>query len=612
MQFLLGFRAFCEVKFLPMHSIKAEVFLEPAQIRIFESVKSSTLAFLECKRRQLDGIMPAHVARREAHWAMVMCHMENLREACVELMNELIRQAIADICKGGYATSKACDHYLAWFIDTMKVTLDCLKTDLKCLGLPSVCTPDAPNVLVLKEAILGKALGKWDPNNPNQWFQAELSRRLLARIGTEKILWLAEATFKGLNRPEVGEYADWLAAPPEDVEALWSTCESIEKKIIVNAKEALRIDEKVHEAGRRVLLPVLEYITNSSKEQKDSLVLLLLSRLAIKTTSLYKPNQVTPEDAAKSPIYNSSDAQLVFQVMFQQEPYDWRTFADAIIALLEKPRAFTRWNCPPEHHSVKTALRGLAELAAGPITYPTERAHLLERMKDAGVDREEIITLVSQYFGLQCTDRDPPSRLREQMDTLFFRWVDNLAGWFDCIQLKDRRYNLRRADDVEFEKLLAEETAVATKVAVEMARWRDSWNSYQAETDNDVREQSATQTVKIRLPYVENLGAEFWRTDDIGCPRESLAMTLDKFLATKGIETVVPVHSVARAIEHYLFEMNPEQRTNLPMERIAGESWRKMKRGGQRIYVLEKHGDFFIHLMKRKDWTIAATQEARF
>ena len=48
------------------------------------------------------------------------------------------------------------------------------------------------------------------------------------------------------------------------------------------------------------------------------------------------------------------------------------------------------------------------------------------------------------------------------------------------------------------------------------------------------------------------------------------------------------------------------------MERIAGEPKRKLKRGGQRIYVLEKQGEHFIHLLKRKDWAIAATQEARF
>jgi hypothetical protein len=201
------------------------------------------------------------------------------------------------------------------------------------------------------------------------------------------------------------------------------------------------------------------------------------------------------------------------------------------------------------------------------------------------------------------------------MDALFFRWVADLSSWFDSIQLKERRYNLRRADEVEFEKLLVEETVAAAKVAEEMARWRESWNTYQSETDKESPAETtatAQQPATIRLTYIENLGSEFWRTDEIQCPRETFATTLDQYLTTKGIETVVPIPSIARALEHYIFEMTPNQRNLLPMERITSKSWRKMKRGGQRIYVLEKQGEVFFHLMKRKDWTIAAIQEARY
>ena len=93
--------------------------------------------------------------------------------------------------------------------------------------------------------------------------------------------------------------------------------------------------------------------------------------------------------------------------------------------------------------------------------------------------------------------------------------------------------------------------------------------------------------------------------------RERLGGDLERFLDEQGIESVVPARSVAEALRHFLYELTPEQRRELPLEKIAGTGWRKMKRGGQRIYVLERDGSVYFHLLKRRDWVHADQLAAR-
>jgi hypothetical protein len=598
-----------------MNSTKAEVFLEAAELRVFESVKSAALAFLECKRTRLDAMMPAHLARRDAHWTLAVKVRDNACEACAEYINELIRTALAETCRGGYTPAAAYNYFRTWFITLGKTAQVAMKADRNCLGFGRICWPDNAAANALRQNVLTKVLSHGSETDPDQRFLTEFNGRLRERLGTERLLWLPEAVYWGFKLVPREEFADWLAEPPEDLQALSDTCLQRESRILESLQAAMRIENKITAAGQRLVLPVCKYVAEQAKELYNDFALALLCQLMKKTTALYKADPASVKSLDDEICYSASAAQITFQVMFQSAPHDWRAFADGVIALLEKPRAFARWNCAPEHHAVKTLLRSFAELAAGPISFPTERADLLARLREHAVSREEILSLTGQYFGLLCRDQDPTPRLKGQMDTLFKSWSADLGQWFGSIEVKEQRFRLKRADDVEFEKLLAEEVAAAAQVSEEMMRWQTSWNSYQSETDKDdstTVPAPAAQPETIRVTYVENLGSEAWRTQAIHCSRYDFTKALDQYLTAKDIETVVPVPSIARAIEHFIFELTPEQRTLVPMERIAEEPWRKLKRGGQRIYVLEKNGEVFVHLMKRKDWCIPATQEARF
>lgn len=602
-----------------MQSKTTEVFLEPGEIQVFESVKSAALAFDKCKRTQLDAVMPAHIARRDAQFELGGKLHAVFQDACVEYVNELLRSVLRETGSRGYPKNTISAGFRTWHENLLRELHACVKIDVHGLGYGRLSEPDSPSVQALRHAFTHKVLGKWIPTSIELRFLAEFSSQLQERLGTDNLLWLAESTFRSPNTALLKRdaFVDWLAAPPEDLNALHTICQACENRVKECISALTRLENKITNAGTRVLFPMRDYVMATSVEQKEYLLVSMLCQMVVDITELYKPEATKHKKPyTRGPLSNDPwGSQFIFQILFQAEPYDWRTFADGVTALLEKPRAFNRWNCPSEHKGVKIVLRDFVELVAGPIAFPVERADLLTRLRAPAASREEIISLTSQYLGLVCWKKDLPSRLNNQMTTMLDNWIADLSAWYEGLQVKERRFRLRRADDVEFEKLMSDEAAASAKLSEEMARWKESWIIYQSQSDKEEPTPECDRNEPpetIQLTYVENLGSESWRTHEIKSARNDLATCLDQHLTTQAIETVVPVPSIARAIEHFIFEMTPDQRTLLPMERIAGEPWRKLKRGAQRIYLLEKDGEIFLHLMKRKDWAVAATQEARF
>jgi len=586
-----------------------DLFLDPPKIGLFESVKSATLAFYECKWMQLDPVIPAQLALRDAHKIQTSEFTESYQRACTACITETFRVIIGETCKNGASIEAAYWAYVEWTGQLIRGVLAYRKKENAAFRHAFTKGAKLPDPDADRRVMLEGVLTQPPPKNPVQKFTAEFCRRLRDYLGPDNLLWLYDGLFM-FRIVMQDDFARWLAQPALDLESLEEECHLLREKASDRAIASMRIECKIATALSRVMAPILEHLRRVVRERTPDFLTWMLCRMILRFGARYQPWKVRPEDLTDRPDYDFWGAQFVFQALFQAEQYDWKTFASGVITIVESPRSFVRWHCAPEHQSIKNVLRGFVEIIAGPVQYPVERAHLLTRMHAPDVDREEIITLTSEYFALLCDTKTPSTRLRNQLDPLVYSWIDDLPAWFSRLKLTKRKFRLRQADDVEFEKLLAEEAAMAE----EMAHWQASWSNYRSEPDDetDTELPPIVSPENISITYVENLGSEAWRTHTIQCPRQDFASSLQFYLGDRGIETVVPVSSITRAIEHFLFEMDSEQRTLVPMERIAGEPWRKLKRGAQRIYILKKNGDVFVHLMKRKDWIMAAEQEARF
>lgn len=599
-----------------MRTTPIDLFLAEPDITIFESVKSVTLALFECKRTQVDHAMPLHVARCSAHLARAFDCFEDFRWHCGDLVRELIRSLLVEVRdQGGYQTRFVFHCYQLWYINLGDEMLVCFDRNRDSLGFHAKRFPESADLQSLREVIISNVFERWRKSTGDHRFMIEFGDRLRERLGDDGLLWLPEAFLTRMTPVPAEKFGDWLAAPVVDLEAKRAACCAAEAKVLERIATTKRAERKREQAIARFMAPVNNFMEGTPVVFRSNLLRWMLSRATQLMGEAYRPEWLPFKGNELPPGYDSLGVEIAIQGLFQKEEHDWWAFADGVLALVLQPRAFTRWNCPPEHKGVKTVLRGFVELVAGPVTLPIERAYLITRLHAPDVTREEVLSLCSQYFGLLCWQKKMPVQLQTQLDPVVAEWTKDLVGWFSRVKINPRKFRLLHREDVEYLQLLKEETAAANAQAEEMARWKESLNRYQCEIDNDdaaADEAVAARVEELRVTYVENLGSEAWRTHAIHGARQDFATNLDLYLTGRDIDTVVPVPSIARAIEHFIYEMEPEQRALVPMERIAGEPWRKLKRGAQRIYVLEKDGEVFVHLMKRKDWAVASMQEARF
>ncbi|HLP09316.1 MAG TPA: hypothetical protein VK178_14210 [Opitutaceae bacterium] len=284
------------------------------------------------------------------------------------------------------------------------------------------------------------------------------------------------------------------------------------------------------------------------------------------------------------------------------------------------PRTLPRWAVPGDSpaEKLKHVLRALSDLALGDVRETAQFRHLAARMQSREAALPERLALFGQFLAFAFERTQPAdTRLRATVERLLhdaLAHAEPILANADCVLCPER---LQSPDDVAFNALLAAEAEEARRANDEFQRWmaealrpENSANGAEVPEAESGAELPPEEPVALR--YVENLGAEQWRLRDFVSARERLGGDLERFLDENGIESVVPARSVAEALRHFLYDLTPEQRRELPLEKIAGTGWRKMKRGGQRIYVLERDGAVYFHLLKRRDWVHADLLEARY
>jgi len=300
---------------------------------------------------------------------------------------------------------------------------------------------------------------------------------------------------------------------------------------------------------------------------------------------------------------------------------------EGIARFVLSPRTLPRWAVPGDSPAgkLKHVLREISDLALGDVRETVQFRHLAARMQSREATLPERLALLGQFLAFSYSRTQPAdTTLRATVERLLhaaLRDAEAILANADCVLCPER---LQSPEDVAFNALLATEAEEARRANDEFQRWMEESlrpvnaasgagmpaAEGEAECDDAGAELPPEEPVALR--YVENLGAEQWRLRDLASARERLGGDLERFLDEHGIESVVPARSVAEALRHFLYDLTPEQRRELPLEKIAGTGWRKMKRGGQRIYVLERDGSVYFHLLKRRDWVHADLLEARY
>lgn len=293
---------------------------------------------------------------------------------------------------------------------------------------------------------------------------------------------------------------------------------------------------------------------------------------------------------------------------------------EGIARFVLSPRTLPRWAVPGDSPAgkLKHVLREISDLAVGDVRGTVQFRHLAARVQSRDVALPERLALFGQILAFAFERTQPAdTTLRATVERLLhaaLRDAETILTSADCVLCPER---LQSPDDAAFNALLAAEAEEARQANDEFQRWMaEALRPENAAPAAEVPEAESGAELPpeepVALRYVENLGAEQWRLRDFVSARERLGGDLEAFLAEHGIESVVPARSVAEALRHFLYDLTPEQRRELPLEKIAGTGWRKLKRGGQRIYVLERDGAVYFHLLKRRDWVHADLLEARY
>jgi len=293
---------------------------------------------------------------------------------------------------------------------------------------------------------------------------------------------------------------------------------------------------------------------------------------------------------------------------------------EGIARFVLSPRTLPRWAVAGDSPAgkLKHVLRDLSDLALGDVRETVQFRHLAARVQSREAPLPERLALFGQFLAFSFARTQPAdTKLRATVERLLhtaLRDAEVILTAADCVLCAER---LQSPDDVAFSELLVAEAEEARQANDEFQRWMtEALCPENAATAAEVPEVEGgadlTPEEPVALRYVENLGAEQWRLRDLVSARERLGGDLERFLDAHGIESVVPARSVAEALRHFLFVLTPDQRRELPLEKIAGTGWRKMKRGGQRIYVLERDGSVYFHLLKRRDWVHADLLAARY
>jgi hypothetical protein len=452
-----------------------------------------------------------------------------------------------------------------------------------------------------------------------------LMSNLFARLGDDWIPFMACALPTQLELEDLDDLPQWVQTNARD----W-TAESLHRSLaqkieLVRRTQKVRKDHH-NKCGGAVIRLVEDHLVKvEDLVQVDVWGWLAVAQLEQENQRLHREHRLSIEspvrDCPERVLPRSSCWQFLLATAGAVPAAE---LGEGLARFVLSPRTLPRWAVAGDSPAgkLKHVLRELSDLALGDVRDTVQFRHLAARVQDRAAPLPERLALFGQFLAFAFERTQPAdTKLRATVEGLLhaaLREAETILAGADCVLCAER---LHSPDDVAFDALLAAEAEEARQANDEFQRWMaEALRPENAATAAEVPEAEGGDDAVADLPpeepvalrYVENLGAEQWRLRDFVSARERLGGDLERFLEEHGIESVVPARSVAEALRHFLFDLTPEQRRELPLEKIAGTGWRKLKRGGQRIYVLERDGSVYFHLLKRRDWVHADQLAARY
>jgi len=448
---------------------------------------------------------------------------------------------------------------------------------------------------------------------------------LFARLGDGWIPFMAVTLGTRLVAEDLEDLSQWVQSNAHD----W-TAESLHRSLL-GQMEVVRRTQTVRRAhrdkcGGAVIRLVEDHlVTLADLAQIDVWGWLAIAQLERENERLHREHRLSVE----SPVSNCPERVLPRSSCWQfllasAGAVPAALLGEGIARFVLSPRTLPRWAVPGDSPAgrLKHVLRELGDLVLGDVRETAQFRHLAARVQNREATLPERLALLGQFLAFSFARTQPAdTALRATVERLLHAALcdtETILANSDCVLCPER---LQSPEDVAFNALLATEAEEARRANDEFQHWmEEAMRPENAAPSVPVEEGADGDDTGAELPpeepvalrYVENLGAEQWRLRDFASARERLGGDLERFLGEHGIESVVPARSVAEALRHFLYDLTSEQRRELPLEKIAGTGWRKMKRGGQRIYVLERDGSVYFHLLKRRDWVHADLLEARY
>ena len=296
---------------------------------------------------------------------------------------------------------------------------------------------------------------------------------------------------------------------------------------------------------------------------------------------------------------------VVWQLFFANFNLHPEQILEGIEEYIERPKRFARWQVSSDALvGFKHQFKGITEVVLGDIRSTVQFKHLLRELEQKALGTWARVYLVAQFMAFAATHHRNNPSLLTRMESAIVDALGALPRVLKSAACEISAISLRTPDDEEWQRLVQAEAAAERLAHTELERWLvENSPQAQVEVEEPAVVEASDSPIPVGFTYVFKLGAAHEsRETAFNSSVNQFPKDLDEFLTTHGIEVIVPVHSVARALHHYFLMSDPERRECTTNEEISSIWWRKLKRGRQRIYIRERDGVFFVHLLKRKNW----------
>lgn len=286
--------------------------------------------------------------------------------------------------------------------------------------------------------------------------------------------------------------------------------------------------------------------------------------------------------------------------------------ASLIELALCSPKRLRTAECPANLAALKTGLQSLCFLWAGARPSLEER-QLLATLSQAnpatiavalGVFIKACLTATPQLLH----DRAFTQAIQDTLRKRLLPRLDELIESYTITKVGEVTTSEELKWTSEWEALLAEEAAQQALLAKEQAAVAQAQKNEVATTiSTEPETPPAAATIRVR--FLTNPGAEAPKFHEpMTLARDDIA-PFQELVESVGLESDIPIASIARAVSHYVWETPVVIRACMNKMTFSGITWHKVKRGKMRIYMrMNSAEELQLSVIMRRDWNRLAME----